>query len=182
MRKLLLLVCVLVSCHRPVPTASYNGKNFHCKHPDDWHVVTYEDQADSARVEFDFPGPGFATVIVFTPDNQTAFTRYTATTLEKFPAIHERDYPDQKVSILDARTKGKLGGLDVVLNRFAIKVGTQQIPCTFSCVDLTTPESVMLVDVFDEGTPINATTAAALQQFISTIVPCHPKNTTGAPD
>jgi len=134
-------------------------------------VVISHDDPGSASVEFDFPGPGFATVIVFQPENQGAFDRYTQISAQKFPKIHEREYPDQKVTTVSIREKTKLGSLDALKTTYSIFMAPSDRTCVFNYVNLTSPEMVALVDVFDEGTALNPETIASLEQFIGSIKP-----------
>jgi hypothetical protein len=187
MRLALLLGLMLVSCDAPSATktkkrAAYRGSNFRCTHPADWNVVVNHDDPGSASVEFDFPGPGFATVIIFQPENQGAFDRYTQISAEKFPKIHEREYPAQKVTTVGIREKTKLGSLDALKTTHSIFVAPNDRTCVFNYVNLTSPEMVALVDVFDEGTALNPKTIASLEQFIASITPQKPTGTPASPD
>ncbi len=175
LRPALALGLLLVSCDAPSGknpakgTATYRGSNFRCSHPADWKVVVGHDDPGKASVEFDFPGPGFATVIVFQPENRSAFERYTQIASKKFPGIHEKDYPSQKVSTVSVCEKAKLGSLDALKTTFSIFVAPNHRKCVFTYVDLTRPEMVALVDVFDEGTTLSTAITASLEQLIGSI-------------
>jgi hypothetical protein len=171
MRLVVALSLLFVSCKQSSVSDTYHGANFRCNYPRSWKVVKNFDEPGRASVEFDFPGPGFATVTVFKPENQGAFERYTRSAAEKFPLIHERDHPDQPVSTISSCKNTKLGSLDALQSVFSVAMSPDHRRCTFTYVDLTSAEWVALVDIFDEGTPLGVGTTATLEKFIATITP-----------
>ena len=175
MRPILAFSLLFASCDLPSKTAAkratYGGANFTCSYPQSWKVVADHDEPGRASIEFDFPGPGFATVIVFKPENRDAFERYAQIASKKFPVIHERDNPGQTVSTISSCKNAKLGGLDALQTVHSVFVTPNHLLCTFTYVDLTAPEFVALVDVFDGGTPLSADATTSLNRFIATINP-----------
>jgi len=171
MRLTFLAILLLASCNKPSSTIEYAGLNFSGEHPRTWKVISYADSPNDARVEFDFPGSGFATVIVFHPENRSAFEQYTQVAATNFPKIHEQGNPAQKVTTLGVGEKTSLGSFDAVTNRFSVLVAPRQVECSFTYVDLTTSGSVMLIDVYNEGTSLGSSIIPELEKFIASIQP-----------
>jgi hypothetical protein len=119
--------------------------------------------------------------MVFKRENRDAFERYTQIAAKKFPTIHERDNPGQKVTTISICKKEKLGRFEALQSTFSVLVAPNHQQCTFTCVDLTSPEMVALIDVFDEGTPLSAEVSSSLEHFITTITPRSPKGEQSAP-
>lgn len=160
---------LVVSCKQVVTTKSFDCRDFTCVYPENWKVVVSEDEKFDSSIEFDFPGPGFASVSVYHPENQSAFDIYTANTAQRFPEIHEAEYPAQKVTILQDRIATKLGSLDAVKTSFSIYIEPRDVEVAFTYLNLTSPDSVMIIDIFDEGTPLSERLESTLEELVDSI-------------